>query len=119
MPLRPIEYDLFEHRHRFSTWAAARAAQRRLPGARVSILKGAIEASGLRELAADQGHWPVEAYEYDSFHRRAARRIIDFMDGHNIAGATYGRAAKLIAIYFKTMIVNGPHGETQFAAIIH
>jgi hypothetical protein len=46
-----MPYDLVEHRHRFSVWAAARAAQRGLKGGRIEVLRDALEQSGVVEFA--------------------------------------------------------------------
>ena len=35
------------------------------------------------------------------------------------AGATYGRVAKFVAVYLKSMIVVGPHSESRLASVIH
>src|SRR5207253_7714229 len=92
--------------------------QRGLVGGSVGVLNGAIEASGLRETVADRARWPADGASFDEIHRRAAREMVRYMDRSGLPVATYGRAAKLMAIYLKSMVVNGPDGDSTFAAII-
>src|SRR6476646_5584451 len=116
-----VEYDLFEHRHRFSMWAACRAAQRGLRGGNVSVLCRAIKEGRLRELVANPSTWPTNGAAFDELHREIARTMIASMkqDGLSELSASYGRAAKLIAVYLKSMVVIGPDTGSDFAKIIH
>ncbi len=45
--------------------------------------------------------------------------MITFAEKEGLPNITYGRAAKLIAIYLKNMIINGPDSKTIFADLIH
>lgn len=84
---RGMAYDLVEHRHRFSVWAAARAAQRGLKGGKVEVLRDAQET------------------------------IIAYLASRDVT-ASFGRAAKLIAIYLKSMVIlNGTADMTQFRTV--
>ena len=113
------EYSHFLHRHNFSAWAAARAAQRRFLGATVPKIVSAIECSGLESAVADTESYPLTSENFDSFHRRYAREIINLLKADGVGSVTYGRAAKIIAIYLKSMVVIGPPCDTRFACIIH
>jgi hypothetical protein len=107
-------YTLFEHRHKFAVWAAARAAQRGFTS--VSMLKKALEASLLPGAIENRESWP-ESEQFDSFHRNYCTQIMGHLKG--VPGVSYGRAAKLVAVYLKTMIVLSEHGQSYFAGIIH
>lgn len=110
-------YDLVEHRHRFSVWAAARAAQRGLKGGKVDVLRNALEQSGVVEFAkANDG--PIEQGAFDEVHRVWCRSIIDSLARRDVAAA-YGRAAKLIAIYLKSMVILNGTVETSQASVFH
>ncbi len=113
-----MAYSLDEHRHRFAAWAAARAAQRAF--ASVPELISALEASGLPERlrSAEWQNWPASAEAFDQFHRETCRRIVGhLLPAHPDAG--YGRAAKLVAIYIKALVVCGGHAEHPLASVAH
>jgi hypothetical protein len=110
-------YSLFTHRHNFAVWAAARASQRGFTN--VSTLKAALEASQLHLEIQDLSKWPVRADQFDTFHRLYCNRIVDRLGGANVANVSYGRAAKLVAVYLKSMIVVSQHAGSTFANIIH
>lgn len=112
------EYSHFLHRHNFSAWAAARAAQRGFP-VTVPEIVSAIERSGLEGAVANTKSYPLTSVDFDSFHRRYAREIINLLKAEGVGSVTYGRAAKIIAIYLKSMVVIGPPWDTRFACIIH
>jgi hypothetical protein len=112
------EYSHFLHRHNFSAWAAARAAQRGVP-VTVPEIANAIEHSGLESAVANTRSYPLTSEDFDSFHRRYAREIINLLKAEGVGSVTYGRAAKIIAIYLKSMVVIGPLCDTRFACVIH
>jgi len=104
-------YDLFEHRHRFSVWAAARAAQRGWTS--VDVLRDALEDCGVVQFVKDTVV-PITDTQFSQFHRDWCNSII-----REVAGGTYGRAAKLIAVYLKSMIVLGREPQNALAAVVH
>jgi hypothetical protein len=113
------EYSMFEHRHRFAAWAAARAAQRSWKGGANSVLVAALHDHGPRELlAGDAALWPDTAARYDASHRQWCEDMIAGLATKGVE-ATYGRAAKLVAIYMKAMVVTGPHAESELAKVLH
>ena len=42
-----------------------------------------------------------------------------FLKGQGLADASFGHAAKLLAMYLKSMVVLGPASETSFAHVVH
>lgn len=113
---RSDRYTDFEHRHRFATWAAARAAQRGF--LKSAILYEAIEHSGVKD-TLESGDWPKSAAAVDAKHRLWCGRMIQFWRTKGVAKGTYGRAAKLLNVYLKCMLVVGPHLRTPFARLAH
>lgn len=111
-----MEYDLFEHRHRFAVWAAARAAQRGLTS--VSILRSALEATDLVRFVRLRSSLRTGPTAYDRHHRRWCSSILRHLHRAGIEKAAYGHAAKLVAIYLKSMVVVGPHGDSRLASVI-
>lgn len=117
MASQTSEYTVFEHRHRFSAWAGARAAQRGLKSWRSPLLREAIEACGaMKTLQSDA--WPRTAEEVDALHRHWSNGILTHCAGASAPG-TYGRAAKLLNVYLKSMLILGPHADTPFARLTH
>ena len=110
-------YSLFTHRHNFAVWAAARASQRGFTT--VSNLKVALETSKLPVAIQNPQEWPTSAEQFDSFHSLYCHRIVDHLTTAGVPHVSYGRAAKLVAVYLKSMIVISEHGRSTFAAIIH
>jgi len=99
-----INYSLEEHKHNFSVWAAARATQRSFTT--VENLRNALEQSGIREFLQDPVSKNTTSPMYHELHSKYCNSIMDYLTKLNIDGVTFGRAAKLIAIYLKSMIVN-------------
>jgi hypothetical protein len=112
-------YPHFLHRHNFAIWAAARASQRRWGSAKTALIKTAVEASGLAKAVEDNASWPPDKEAFDTFHRHHCHRIMQRLEADGVQTVTYGRAAKIVAIYLKSMVVVGPDWDTQFARLIH
>jgi hypothetical protein len=110
-------YSFFTHRHNFAVWAAARASQRSFTS--VSTLKAALEASELPLAIQDLSKWPTCADQFDSFHHVYCNRIADHLRSVAVANVYYGRAAKLVAVYLKSMVVVTETAGSTFADIIH
>jgi hypothetical protein len=108
-------YELFQHRHNFFAWAAARAVNRKFTT--VENLKDAIEACGVVNFVRHQKNLDIGRKEYCDLHRNWCRQIIVFLNLKGVTGATFGRAAKLIAVYIKGMVVVGGYADSQLAKI--
>jgi hypothetical protein len=97
-------YTIKDHIHNYAIWTAARAVQRGF--AKTEIIKTAIEATRLKSLIDNNEFFTKE--QFDEFHRKTAHQILDSLAKHNekiSKKATYGRAAKIIAIYIKTAVI--------------
>jgi hypothetical protein len=112
-----LRYELTEHRHRFSVWAAARATQRGFCD--VDTLRKALESCGVVEFLHTANFDDIDPTRYDAFHRKWCRSIVDFLEEAGIPKVFFGRAAKLISVYLKSVVVLGPGAGTAFARIIH
>jgi hypothetical protein len=97
-----VEYTIDEHKHIYAVWTAARAVQRAFKGATRPRIDRAINDCGLRE------PWPEEPY--DDLHRRWAHSIMQSLN------CSYGRAAKIIAVYLKTTVVMA---GGELAEVVH
>src|SRR5690606_23430641 len=101
-----MDYDIDEHRHRFALWAASRAAQRGLSGGAVMALSTAIDCSSLPgTVRSDRSAWPSSATEFDDSHRHWCSEICARFLEDTANFLSYGRAAKLVAIYLKATVV--------------
>jgi len=114
-------YTITTHRHNFACWTAARAAQRGY--ATTKIITDAIEAAQLREKLSELVVKGATVENYDVFHEKMANELIKFLkpieeelqkqkninqnksEETNEYKTTYGRVAKIIAIYVKTVYV--------------
>jgi hypothetical protein len=110
-------YSLFTHRHNFAAWAAGRASQRGF--ASVSILKAALEASEIALEIQDPSGWPASAEQFDAFHSRYCNKIADYLRRAGLANVFYGRAAKLLAVYIKSMVIVSDRSGSTFSDIVH
>jgi hypothetical protein len=120
VPTNADDYTLAEHRHRYAAWCAARAAGRGLAGATNGVFRAALEASGLPELVrAESEHWPASSSAFDRAHRGWCAAAVSSLHDQAVTDATFGRAAKLVAIYLKTLLVCGGRDRTPFARVAH
>ena len=112
-----MTYDIFQHKHNFSVWAAARAAQRRFTN--VETLKEALEQCGVVEFLKDPSALTTDKEEFDALHRTWCRNIVDWLVEKGVREVTFGRAAKLIAVYLKSMVIIGADAYCKLAQIVH
>lgn len=108
-------YTFNEHRHYYAVWTSARAVSRNFTS--TLMVKNAIEASDLREFAESDAAPTKE--QFDEFHRENARKIISSLQGNGITNVSYGRAAKIIAIYLKTAVVLCSQAQCKKSEVIH
>jgi hypothetical protein len=112
-----MSYGLVEHRHRFAVWAGARAAQRGFT--ETKNLRRALEATDIREVLAKPETLEFTAVEFDKAHRGWCRSIFSDLLQLRVDDVTYGRAAKLIAVYLKTIVTMGSGCDTPFGRNMH
>jgi hypothetical protein len=111
-------YTFTDHIHNFAVWTAARAVQRNFTN--TGNIKSAIEKAELRLLIDSREIWTNE--QFDIYHQGKANIIITSLKVGGKAleiKATYGRAAKIIAIYIKTVAVIRYSGVGNLAKIAH
>lgn len=108
-------YSFNEHRHRFAMWTAARAVQRSFTNTKNII--GVIEKTALREFA--ESNTLFSQADFDRQHAKWCELIISLFQKSG-QECSYGRAAKLIAIYLKTSVVVPSIGQnSEIAELIH
>ena len=112
-----MNYDLAEHRHRFAVWAAARAAQRGFTT--VGNLRQALESTDIRAFLATPQSFHVSAAEFDTVHRGWCSSIVSSLSHHQIANVSFGRAAKLVAVYLKATVIMGEGWNSSLGHNLH
>jgi hypothetical protein len=108
------QYDFNEHKHRYAVWTAARAIQRSFTNTR-NISK-AIDSTGLRKFAETD-----EIFTQDWFDIEQVMWCTQLIERFKAMGipCSYGRAAKIVAIYLKTSVVLPSRGTANNATLIH
>ncbi|MFM9027678.1 MAG: hypothetical protein ACKOQ6_06750 [Bacteroidota bacterium] len=110
-------YTIHDHIHRYSVWTAARAVQRGF--ITTEKIQTAIDASGLRKFAEN----PVlkNHQHFELLHRKWANQLMISLKRKKVdkTKVSYGRMAKIIAIYLKTSVILPARGDTAVCALIH
>ena len=109
------DYSFKQHLHNYSVWTASRAVQRSFTS--TENIQAAIDNSSLRAFAESQAL--ITEIGFDAFHRSCATSIIDSLRHYTGEKSTYGRAAKIIAIYLKTSVILPNSGNCSRSSIIH
>ena len=78
--------------------------------------KEALEKT-LRAVTLDKGQWPPPN-EVDGKLQQWTAEVLASLAARS-PGIRYGRAAKLVAVYLKEMVVTGPHADHAFARLLH
>ncbi|PBQ07763.1 hypothetical protein CCL07_08765 [Pseudomonas congelans] len=114
----PSSYCIIEHKHRYSAWAASRAASTNTCRFDVNTGKLIIEAVGLKELLADPELLPTP-HSIDAEHRQWCVRAMQAATEHNLRSFNHGVAAKLINVYLKGAVVCAGHENHANVASLH
>ncbi|MBK7851465.1 MAG: hypothetical protein IPJ66_10105 [Bacteroidetes bacterium] len=107
-------YSFAEHVHRFAVWTAARAVQRNFTT--TGIIRKAIEQTELQNLVFRKDINSPE--QFDNFHKKTCDKLITEFRKQGMV-PSYGRAAKIVAIYIKTAIVIPERGKSKLSKIAH
>jgi hypothetical protein len=95
-----MDYNFKEHKHRYGVWTAARAVQRSFTT--TTNISFAINKTSLRFFA--EMSQILDQETFDKQHKEWSQSIIETFKSIPIE-CSYGRAAKIIAIYLKTSYV--------------
>jgi len=110
-----MAYSLEEHKHRFAIWTAARAVQR--SWTTTSNISKVINSVNLLDFAKFIENKNDES-SYDDLHIEVCEQMIKEFGKINIK-ASYGRVAKIVAIYLKAFIVIGSTFDNNIIEQIH
>lgn len=113
-----VPYSIAIARHRFSLWAACRAAQAGSAKARRSELIAALTGCGVVAWIADPNNHAVDLQTYDAVFDAWVANVQRHLDERCGKTVMYGVAAKLVSTYLKSVfILTGSEG-TPLAAHI-
>lgn len=88
-------------------------------GATVPALRDAVEQCGVVQFLRDRIAQPTTDAEFDRLHRDWSKSIIERLSARGLREVSYGRAAKLIAIYLKAMVILCSDAGADFVRVIH
>ena len=115
--VRARPYSVHEHKHRFSAWAAGRAAT--VNGCRFSVeqAKLILEGAKLKQLLLGPAQLP-DPLNIDAAHREWRTDVIAAAKTQGL-DFTHGVAAKLINIYLKAGLMCGGHDRDPRVQALH
>jgi ribosome-binding ATPase YchF (GTP1/OBG family) len=112
-------YDITEHIHRFAVWTAARAAQRGFTT--TENISKAIKDVDLQNAFNKDN---ITSEKFNEIHDKTVGELIKILNtytdkkGNNL-NTSYGRAAKIIAVYLKTAVIIPNRGECEISKVAH
>lgn len=87
-------------------------------GANVLLIRKSVEQCGVVDTVRDPACWPGTPEQFDAIHKTWVDSMQSYLQRNGVE-STFGRCAKVIAIYLKvTVIVAGFH-DSPFARAIH
>jgi hypothetical protein len=115
-----MSYTHEEHLHRFACWTAARAAQRGWAGGTTTAITAALKETEFSyKLEALYDAFP-SSEAFDIWHADKVGELMEELVTQRVKPeqTTYGRVAKVIAIYIKTVYV-AAHPTSALAWVAH
>ena len=107
------KFSFTAYLHEYAIWTAARAAQRGFTT--TAEIRKAIEATSLQaDCLGESVNWSEEIF--DAKHKEWAYIMMDQLKAKD---CSYGRAAKIIAIYIKTAVILPNKGEGALSSVAH
>lgn len=113
------DYTPSVHAHRYAAWCAARASGRGLEGSTNAVIRDALEASDLPADLDSPDAWPATSSAFDARHITWCEQVLTHMHARGVVDATFGRAAKVVAIYLKTRVVCGGQHDRPLGQLAH
>ena len=115
-----MQYNIYTHIHRYSCWAANRAASTSKNN-RFTVETGQkiLENAAIRNLILNPDGLPGNEVEFDNQHKIWREEIIGFSEKIANEKFAHGIAAKMINIYLKSIIICGGFHEHPNSKFIH
>jgi hypothetical protein len=113
------DYNITEHIHRFAVWTAARAAQRGFTT--TENISKAIKEVDLKNTFIKEN---ITSVEFNILHQQTVCKLIEILNSYtdnkgNNLHTSYGRAAKIIAVYLKTAVIIPNRGVGHLSEVAH
>ena len=112
--LKMQNYSIDEHIHNYAVWTAARAVQRKFQGAKTANISKAINDADLEGRFLKKNQWNNDSFDRE--HEKSINALCESLKDFN---CSYGRAAKIIAIYLKTSVIISNNGIGDLSKVIH
>jgi len=112
------EYQIQDHIHLFSSWAAGRASSVKDNRFKVEIGQKILSKSRIKNFILSPELLPNSEIEFNLSHRIWRQEIIDFAKEEKLH-FTHGVSAKLINIYLKSIIICGGFYKHPSAKFVH
>ena len=82
-------------------------------------LRRALEECGVRQFLSSCDLNSMDEASFDTHHRSWCGKIMSCLKNLKVENVTFGRAAKLVAIHVKSVVVLGGKHETALAGVAH
>jgi hypothetical protein len=110
-----VNYNIEEHLHRFAVWTSARAVARNFTG--TGNIQTALESVKKELIPFLEGQDDFICQEsFDVWHRKIAQVLVQDLKKRvsDSKKVSHGRAAKILAVYLKTVyVLRFPESETS------
>ena len=113
-----MTYTIFEHRHRFAVWAAARAVQRGWKNAKALPLRNSIEQCGIKKFLREPSSLETDPQNFEKLHQQWCVSIQNYLRDKGLK-TSYGRVAKILAVYIKAMVIVAGAEQSPLAKVAH
>lgn len=110
-------YTIQEHMHRFALWISARAAQRGVLNFTILNLNNVFELINFRPRIQNAIQNLQNENNFRAFHSEICNELMT--NANPMFTLTYGRAAKIVAMYLKTVFINQHTYENAISQLIH
>jgi hypothetical protein len=120
-------YTINEHRHRFAIWTASAASRQgiKIKGYKNELVKKAIDTITIninaqevtmRDITSNTIIQNKFCMNFDEYFTNVCNKYIESINGNYEleTDISFGKAAKAVSVYFKTMIVCGGNAESTF-----
>ena len=113
-----MKYNIENHIHTYSSWAASRAAS--VKNNRFTVEKGQLilSKSDIKTFINNPDKLPL-AQNFDVAHLKWRNQLIELSSDVLTKPFTHGLASKMINIYLKTIIICGGHYKHPKSVAIH
>lgn len=110
-----VNFRFDDHVHRFAIWTAARAVSRNFTHS--NAVRNAIELTRLRDFVEER--LILNSESWSLFHINTCEQIVSALSRSGAKNASYGRAAKIVAIYLKTAVIIPNRTNDSRLEIVH